>query len=168
MMRPMAEERDLGALAREIIDSNLFMTLATADAEGRPWATPVYFTPHEYREFFWMSEPGSRHSRNVAARPEVAIAIFNSQVLPGGARAVYVEAEAIELTDESDYERGVEIYNSRFPDPEKYNLRRFASEEMWPPAPFRLYRATATAHYVLDPAGHPDGSAGDHRAPVEI
>ena len=38
----MAEERDLGAMAREIIDANLFMTLATADSDGRPWASPVY------------------------------------------------------------------------------------------------------------------------------
>ena len=81
----MAEEGDLGAMAREIIDANLYMTLATADSEGRPWASPVY-----------------------------------------------------------------------------------PAEKMRPPAAHRLYRATATGHFVLDPAGHPDGSAGDHRAPVDL
>jgi hypothetical protein len=168
MIRPMAEERDLGAMAREIIDANLFMTLATADAEGRPWATPVYFSPVDYRQFFWISEPGVRHSRNVAVRPEVGIVIFDSKVLPGGARAVYIDAEAVELTDDPEFERGVELYNARFSDPEAYNLRHYPAEIMRPPGPFRLFRATARAHFVLDPAGHPDGSRGDHRAPVEI
>ena len=51
-------------MAREIVDANLFMTLATADSDGRPWASPVYFSPAGYREFFWISEPGARHSRN--------------------------------------------------------------------------------------------------------
>jgi uncharacterized protein YhbP (UPF0306 family) len=164
----MTDERDLGAMAREIIDTNLFMTLGTADAEGRPWATPVYFSPADYREFFWISEPGARHSQNVAARPEVSIVIFDSTVLPGGARAVYVEAEAIELTDEPDFERGLELYNSRFPDPDAYNLRPFAGDELRAPDTHRLYRATASAHFVLDPDGHPDGHAGDYRAPVEL
>ena len=164
----MAEERDLGAMAREIVDANLFMTLATADSDGRPWASPVYFSPADYREFFWISEPGARHSRNIAARPEVSIVIFDSQVLPGGARAVYVDAHAVELTDDPGFERGVELYNARFPDPEDYNLGHYPAEKMRPPAAHRLYRATATAHFVLDPAGHPDGSAGDHRAPVDL
>ena len=30
------------AIAVEIIAANRYMTLATADADGRPWATPVY------------------------------------------------------------------------------------------------------------------------------
>jgi hypothetical protein len=164
----MEEERDLGAMAREIIDSNLFMTLGTADGDGRPWASPVYFSPVDYREFFWISEPSARHSQNVAARPDVSIVIFDSQVLPGGARAVYMDAVAVELTDDPEFERGVEFYNGRFPKPEKYNLGHYPAEKMRPPAAHRLYRATATAHYVLDPAGHPDGSAGDHRAPVDL
>jgi hypothetical protein len=32
----MAEDRDLGAMARAIIDANHFMTLATADPDGHP------------------------------------------------------------------------------------------------------------------------------------
>jgi len=164
----VADERDLSAMARGIIDANYFMTLATADAEGRPWASPVYFSPADYRQFFWISEPGARHSRNIAGRPEVSIVIFDSQVLPGGGRAVYMDAEAVELTDDPEFERSVELFNARFPDPKAPNLRHFPAESMRPPAAHRLYRATATGHFVLDPAGHPDRSAGDHRAPVEI
>jgi hypothetical protein len=34
--------RDLASVARGIIDLNLYMTLGTADEDGRPWASPVY------------------------------------------------------------------------------------------------------------------------------
>ena len=47
----MEPETDLAALAREIIDSNQYMTLATADADGRPWASPVWFAHERYTEF---------------------------------------------------------------------------------------------------------------------
>ena len=36
---------DLGALTRSIIDSNRYMTLATADEQGSPWASPVWYSP---------------------------------------------------------------------------------------------------------------------------
>src|SRR5215211_4153515 len=62
------ERQGLGALARSIVDSNLYATLATADAEGRPWASPVWFAHDGYRDFFWVSRPEARHSRNVSAR----------------------------------------------------------------------------------------------------
>ena len=48
--------------ARAIIDANRYMTLATADAAGRPWPTPVYFAPVAYRELIWVSRPEARHS----------------------------------------------------------------------------------------------------------
>ena len=34
-------EDERAALARGIADTNLYMTLATADRDGRPWASPV-------------------------------------------------------------------------------------------------------------------------------
>jgi hypothetical protein len=43
------------ATARRVIDSNQFMTIGTADDEGVPWVSPVWYTPVEYREFFWVS-----------------------------------------------------------------------------------------------------------------
>ena len=36
---------DLAAHARAIIDANLYLTLGTTDADGRPWTSPVYFAP---------------------------------------------------------------------------------------------------------------------------
>ena len=57
---------DLGAMARSIIDSNLYLTLGTADENGRPWVSPVYYAPEGYTEFYWVSSPEATHSRNIA------------------------------------------------------------------------------------------------------
>ncbi len=79
----MVEGEELGAIARRVIDSNQFMTIGSADEEGVPWVSPVWYAPAEYREFFWVSDPEARHSRNIAARPQVAIVIFDSHEAGG-------------------------------------------------------------------------------------
>ena len=89
----MTDEDDLGAVARSIIDRNRFMTLATADAEGLPWASPVWYAPKDPRELFWVSSPDARHSRNIEVRPQVAIVIFDSH-LAGGWESLYMSAVA--------------------------------------------------------------------------
>jgi nitroimidazol reductase NimA-like FMN-containing flavoprotein (pyridoxamine 5'-phosphate oxidase superfamily) len=95
--------------ARAVIDANRYMTLGTADAEGHPWVTPVWFAPADYREFFWVSSPATRHSRNLAARSQVSIVVFDSQVPVGSATAVYMTAVAQELTGVA-LERGLEVF----------------------------------------------------------
>jgi nitroimidazol reductase NimA-like FMN-containing flavoprotein (pyridoxamine 5'-phosphate oxidase superfamily) len=102
----MRDRQDLEAVAREIIDANLYMVLGTADANGKPWVSPVYYAASGYTEFYWVSSPEVRHSRNLAARSELSIVVFNSQVPIGTGQAVYMEAVAEELTG-ADLERGI-------------------------------------------------------------
>src|SRR5690349_24703073 len=108
----MDRQRENIVIARSIIDANLYMTLGTADADGSPWATPVYFAHAEYREFLWISSPEARHSRNIAQRSRIGIVIFDSQVPINTGQAVYVEAQAHELSGE-DLEHAVKTYSAR-------------------------------------------------------
>jgi pyridoxine/pyridoxamine 5'-phosphate oxidase len=140
--------RDPAALAREIMDANQYMTLATADGDGRPWATPVWFAHQGYTDLFWVSRPDARHSRNLAVRPEVGIVIFDSTVPAGSGQAVYVEALAGEL-EEAGREQGIAIFSRRS---EAQGAGRWGVADVSGPAPLRLYRARASAHFVLD--GH--------------
>jgi nitroimidazol reductase NimA-like FMN-containing flavoprotein (pyridoxamine 5'-phosphate oxidase superfamily) len=139
---------DPAALAREIIDANQYMTLATADGDGRPWATPVWFAHQGYTDLFWVSRPDARHSRNLAVRPEVGIVIFDSTVPAGSGQAVYVEALAGEL-EEAGREQGIAIFSRRS---EAQGAAPWGVADVSGPAPLRLYRARASAHFVLD--GH--------------
>jgi nitroimidazol reductase NimA-like FMN-containing flavoprotein (pyridoxamine 5'-phosphate oxidase superfamily) len=158
----MTRER-LNDLARTIIDSNRYMALGTADADGHPWVSPVWFASDDYEHFHWVSSPVARHSRNVAARPEVAIAIFDSTVPIGGAQAVYMSGWAEELTG-SELERGIDLFGRL----SKADVgRTWGLDEVRPPSLFRLYRATVSAHYVLIPGRDPElGTGVDRREPV--
>lgn len=102
-------EQELAAFAKTIIDSNRYMAIGTADESGLPWVTPVWFAQEGYREFVWVSKPGAQHSRNIAARPQVAIVIFDSQVSPGSGEAVYMTAVAEELAAD-ELERSLGIF----------------------------------------------------------
>ena len=70
------------------MSTSRYMTIATADADGTPWVTPVWFAPDGADGLLWVSDPGARHSRNIDVRPRVAIVIYDSRVEPGGAGAV--------------------------------------------------------------------------------
>ena len=70
-------------IAREILDAGIYVVLATANADGLPWASPVWFAKDDYRELYWVSYPGARHSQNIEGRPEIAMIVFDSTVPPG-------------------------------------------------------------------------------------
>jgi nitroimidazol reductase NimA-like FMN-containing flavoprotein (pyridoxamine 5'-phosphate oxidase superfamily) len=140
------EDEELKEIARRVIDSNQFMTIGTADDKGVPWVSPVWYAPVEYREFFWVSDPEAKHSSNIAARPRVAIVIFDSHET-GGWKAVYVSATASEVTG-AELERGIELYNRRSVD---QGFREWSADDVRAPAKHRLFRATASEHFVLSP-----------------
>ena len=143
------------AAARAVIDSNSYMTLGTADESGRPWVSPVWFAHSGYREFLWVSSPDAQHSRNLAARPEVSIVIFDSQVAPADAEAVYVSARAEELFGD-DLEPGIEVFSRKS---QSDGLPAYSRMEVEEPATLRLYHAVATEHFAL--------AAGSRRIAVD-
>ena len=125
----------------------MYMTLATADENGRPWASPVWYAPVRDTEFLWVSDLQTRHSRNIAVRPEIAIVIFDSTVPVGAAEALYVEAVAEQLSGDG-LGRAVATYSERS---QASGSRPWHREDVLPPAVFRLYRATASALSVAGP-----------------
>jgi nitroimidazol reductase NimA-like FMN-containing flavoprotein (pyridoxamine 5'-phosphate oxidase superfamily) len=136
----------------------MYMVLGTADADGRPWVSPVYFAAREYSEFYWVSLPDAQHSRNLAGRPEVSIVVFDSGVPIGTGQGVYMSARAEELGDE-ELERGIRVFARRS---EEHGGRQWNADDVKPPAPHRLYRAAVDQHWMLDKEARP----GDRRTPV--
>jgi hypothetical protein len=163
----MGSQDDLAAIARGIVDANLYMVLGTADEDGRPWVSPVFYATADYTRFYWTSLPEARHSRNLARRPDLSVVIFDSRVPAYSGQGVYMSAMAEELTGD-DLDRGLEVY----PGAADRGARVLTAEEVLPPAPFRLYRATATEHSILCPSpARPcpvHGAAGDHRVAVTM
>ena len=58
--------------ARATVDANSYMTLATADADGAPWASPVRFAHEQYETFLWMSQSGSTSFTGCPATAPIA------------------------------------------------------------------------------------------------
>jgi len=143
----MEPDQELGALARAIIDENLYMTLGTADEAGRPWASPVYYAVEDYCEFIWVSRPESRHSRNLAVRPELGIVIFDSRVPINTGQGVYMSAVAEELTG-PEADRAIATFSSRG---QVHGGDEWTLADVRAPAEFRLYRAIASDHSVIRP-----------------
>lgn len=148
----MSAREDLDQVARAIIDGIRYMVLGTADVDGRPWVSPVWYAPSRYSELYWVSSPEAQHSRNIAARPQLSIVVFDSQAPDGEGQGVYMSAAAEEQTG-ADLERGIEIFS-------RVSVSQGSSawtlEDIQPPAALRLYRARVSEHWVLDPERRPD------------
>jgi hypothetical protein len=143
---------DLNEVARALIDGNRYMVLGTADEGGRPWVSPVYYAPSGYSELFWVSSPEAQHSRNLAARRELSIVVFDSQAPVGEGQGVYMSAVAEQLTD-ADLEQGIETISRASV---SHGARPWTLEDIQEPASLRLYRARVSEHWVLDPERRPD------------
>ncbi|MFF2371615.1 pyridoxamine 5'-phosphate oxidase family protein [Agromyces sp. NPDC058110] len=141
-----ASSSPVAASARRILDANAYLTLATADAAGRPWATPVWFAVRDLREFVWVSRPTRRHSDNIAARAEVAMTVFDSTTPVGDATAVFAEALAEPVPNDA-LDEALAVYNARCA---ATGLRPWAIGSVTGAAPHRLFHAIASQVWVLD------------------
>jgi nitroimidazol reductase NimA-like FMN-containing flavoprotein (pyridoxamine 5'-phosphate oxidase superfamily) len=143
--------------ARSIVDASLYLVLATADGSGRPWSSPVYFAHDRYAEFLWVSAPEASHSRNIAARPQVGIAIFDSHAPIGTGQGVYMSAVA-EQVGADDLMRGIETFSRRSL---AHGGAEWTVEDVRAETGLRLYRAVADSYSILAKDGRPD-----HRIPA--
>jgi hypothetical protein len=145
--------------ARAIIDASLYLVLATADGTGRPWSSPVYFAHDRYAEFLWVSAPEAEHSRNIAARPQVGIVIFDSHAPIGTGQGVYISATA-EQVGSDNLTRGIETFSQRSIG---HGAAAWTVKDVQAERGLRLYRAIAESYSILARDGQPD-----HRVPAHL
>jgi uncharacterized protein YhbP (UPF0306 family) len=126
----------------EIIDAARYMVLATADEDGVPWASPVWFAPDGYTRFLWVSREDTRHSRNLAVRPQLSIVIFDSRAPVGEGEGVYMDAIAEQVIEP---EQAIRIYSGRSV---AHGAPAWTVADVSPPAELRLYAATATEQWL--------------------
>jgi hypothetical protein len=150
--------------ARELIDTNRYMALGTVDPDGRPRVSPVYYAPDGYSAVYWISSPKAHHSVNIADRPDVSMAIFDSGAAIGAARAVYLKATAERVPDD-ELEQCVDVAcRARFPEQSVFPI-----EELRAPAELRLYRAHVVEHSIHVRGSDPDYGRGvDSRMTVTL
>ena len=148
---------DTSAHARTVLDETSYVVLATADADGTPWATPVWFAHDHLAHLYWLSWPGSRHSRFIEQRPEIALTVFDSTVVPNQGTGFYATARAGQCPD-AQLDAGLSILNRRS---RAQGLGELTRERITGESRLRLYVAKIVEAWVLD-----QDAAVDQRAPV--
>ena len=157
----MSSHRDLDAMARQVIDANHYMTLATRDDAARPRLSPVHYTCARYSDFYWVSSPDAQHSRNITEWSQVEIVIFDSTAPVGEGEGVYIGASAETIANAEYDSVWAEGFSSTA------GARRFTPEELHE-CGLRLYVARARSLEVHVPARHPvHGRGVGTRQPAE-
>ena len=148
---------DNNAHARTVLDTTCYAVLATADAIGTPWATPVWFAPDGLDRLYWLSWPGSRHSQLLERRSEVALTVFDTHAVPNEGTAFYARAHARQCPDER-VDAGLLILNRRAL---AQGIGEFTRERVTGKSRLRVYVAEIAEAWVLD-----QDADVDQRAPV--
>ena len=156
---------DASRKARRLIEVTPFLTLATADASGKPWSCPVYFAHDQAFALYWVSYRETVHSANIRVRPQVGISILGEPPDHEG-DGVYLDAVAAELDDRAEVERAIEVRRTRPQD------RRFAvtsPADVLGDAAWRIYLAVPLAVYKYhDAAAIVHGEHVDVRVKVTL
>ena len=148
---------DNNAHARTVLDGTCYAVLATADADGTPWATPVWFAHDGLDRLYWLSWPGSRHSQLIEQRPAIALTVFDSNAVPNEGTAFYATAHARQCPDEQ-VDDGLRILNRRL---RAQGIGEFTRKRTTGGSRLRLYVAEIAEAWVLD-----QDADVDQRAPV--
>jgi hypothetical protein len=104
----------------------------------------VYYAPVDYREFLWVLRPETLHSGNLVARPQVSIVIFDPTAPIGTGQGVYGGHRR-----RGHRRRACRHDRRLLTSLGGHGGREWTVDDVEPPAEFRLYRATASVHYML-------------------
>lgn len=142
-MAARADRELMWATVPRLLAQHRYLVLGTADDDGRPWVSPVFYAADGEYRILWVSAPDSRHSGNITVCPDVAITIFDTSAPIGGAEALYLEATADPVVDEART-AALALLNTRLPAD-----RQLAVDDLEPAGRLRLYQAAITRHFVL-------------------
>jgi uncharacterized protein YhbP (UPF0306 family) len=123
----------LQSLARRLMNASSLCALATVWPGGRAHINHMYFARSGLFDVVWISDPDSRHSRNLLTNSSAAVTIFESDQTwgrPDRGIQLFGTAGAVNGAAARQAERA---YAARFPsyDPsDSYPIYRFRSREV--------------------------------------
>lgn len=107
---------DVRAALCEFLSQHSTLALATAGlADGRPQVAPLFFVSDEALNLYWISDPDSRHSRNIADWNDVAATIYAHTWDWQSIKGVQIEGTAVPVTNDAERQRALTLYCAKFP-----------------------------------------------------
>ncbi len=107
---------DVRAALVEFLSQQSTLALSTAGLrDGRPQVAPLFFVSDEALNLYWISDPDSRHSRNIADWSDVAATIYAQTWDWQQIKGVQIEGTATPVSDDDERQRALDLYCAKFP-----------------------------------------------------
>ncbi len=158
--------KNLTSRAIKIISENLYMTIATASNNGKPWISPVYFASDSKLNFYWSSSKDSLHSRLIKKNKNVAVVIFNSSAAEGTSNAVYMTGKASEVSGKG-IQHGLNLLYERTGKTSKY-FKNMKPSDYTGSSPVRIYKFMPTRFWMLGESVRVKGKLVDVRKKLRL
>ncbi|MFI9812491.1 pyridoxamine 5'-phosphate oxidase family protein [Saccharothrix variisporea] len=141
----------LAARLARVLGEARYLSLATVSATGEPWSAVLQYAvlPDPLR-FLFGSAVGSRHSRDVAARPAVSGSLFvtgNALTEVDGAQFA---GTCRELTEDEVRTHHAAFYDALLPDEASRAEYTLPVEALLAPAEHRIYQVTVDRIWLID------------------
>jgi uncharacterized protein YhbP (UPF0306 family) len=143
-------EQELRKLAEELVKDQNTMTFATASGDVA-WAAPVYYSNQDFN-FYFFSDPGSRHIQESLKSNQASAAIFHQSSTWKEIRGVQMSGTVSPVSVGIEALRAVRGYLKKFPFTEEFfdqgqkmDLEAFAKRFR-----VRLYRFKPDVVYYMD------------------
>jgi len=105
---------DLRATILQYLKEHNVATLATY-GQGGPWAAAVFYVNDEDFSLYFLSNPETRHGRDLAANPQVAAAIHEDYRDWRRIKGVQLEGQAGLVTSPLELAKAWSLYLAKFP-----------------------------------------------------
>ena len=81
--------------ARALLNENLVGAVATINADGSPWISPVHIFSDD-EAVYWFSDENRQHSMNVEKDPRVSLTLFSPDA-SRGPKGIYINGTVSKL-----------------------------------------------------------------------
>jgi len=151
--------------AKKIIASNIYMVIATASSDGKPWISPVFFVYDNKYNLYWVSNKNAFHSQLVSKNKVASIVIFDSKAPEGEGDGVYFQVKVRELTEMEEVLGAIELFNKRVT---KNEFKIKSEKEVTKEGVWRIYKAVPYNISKLTKGEFVNGQYIDKRVEIKL
>lgn len=106
---------ELRPLLRDFLAQQSTLVLATAGIEdGRSQVAPLFFVSDEAFNLYWVSDPDSRHSRNLEDWNDVAVTVYAHTWEWQAIQGLQIEGDAVAVIDDEERQQALALYKKKF------------------------------------------------------
>jgi uncharacterized protein YhbP (UPF0306 family) len=145
----------LASRTRRLLGEARYLTIATVSDDGSPWSAVLqYAWLGQPLRFLFGSAIRSRHSRHIAARPQVSGSLYVTGSGPGlslsSVDGAQFSGRCFELSAEDVDRFHAAFYDAVLPDPQSRAKWTLPPSALLPPAEHRLYVIEVERWWLVD------------------